>query len=318
MSEEGSFELEGSVTPNGAEAPCRNGTWRERQLEQALAKLEAAQIEPQAREAYEATLGQLSALPLDELMWPDDDPRYNIHHAMGYGAQISARRAEIEARFGGAICLEPAFSIHRYAMAALHTFKMWRANPEPAEHFAILLREAAHTRRLLRSAASMLVQRKYLRSHVFRHFDGGVTVEALACDLFLLVGVLRQAFGRLDFQLLHATKLMEAELLAGPLLRRATEDHYPALGQATLQYARAITLLDNASYHAELVLSELHNEHFAPGQDPEWTPGCLFCACGIERQRHQRRAQSPRQTREHKQFVATTMTAILLSKVVDN
>lgn len=317
MSEEVSLEGEGPVTPNGAETTYREyNVWRERPYEQAVAKLEAAELEPQERAAHKATLGELAMVPLQEVMWPDDDPRYGIHQALVYGATLLARRAEIEARLRGKSRVEPAFSIHRYALTALHAFKTWRAQPEPSEPSAKLLHDAAHTRRRLRAAASMLVQRRYIRPHAFRCFDGGVTPEAMACDVFLLVGALRDAFSRFKFQLLQPMELMEAELVATVLLRSVTTEPYPGLQQTTLQYARALTLLDDASFQAELVLSELHNEAFEASQDPEWKPGCLFCACGIERQRHHRRTESPRQTRERKQAVITTMTAVLRHEAV--
>ena len=111
---------------------------------------------------------------------------------------------------------------------------------------------------------------------------------------------------------------MEAELIAHGLLRHAAGGSNPDFWQPTVLYARAFTLVDRATFHAELVLSEFHNEERDPRLEMDWKPGCLFCACSIERQRHHRHSESLQQTRERAQFVTSTMTTVLRRSVVGN
>lgn len=319
MSAEFSPKIEGPVTPEAIDAKLvEYQAWRAKQHDDAMARLESPHIEPSQHAAYRTTLAEMLALPLSEVVWPDDDPRYKLHRAMGYGQKLLARRSEVEARFADRVPLEQVFDLNRYALAALHAFKHWRDNPEPAHSFAQVLSNAAQKRELLLAVAAALIGSKYIRAQATRHFDGGVTLEAVGCDLFMLAGVLREVLPRLDFTPLKPADLVEAEVLADSLLRTAVSGVGPNFWEPTLLYARAFTLVDRAAYHAELVLSEFHNEERDPTQQLEWNPGCLFCSCSTEQQRHHRHAQSLQEGRERSQFVTTTLTAVLRRKVVQN
>ncbi len=211
---------------------------REKQYNDAMARLESPDIEPASRAAYDATLAEMSALSLSEVVWPDDRPRYDLHHAMEYGEKLITRRADVEERFGGKVPLQQVFDINRYALAALHAFKNWRSNPEPTDGFAKLLSEAAHKRNLLRSFSAMLVSHKLLRTDKLRHFEGGITPESISCDLILLAGVLSEVIPGLSFRLVEPADLMEAELIAHGLLRHAAGGSNPDFWQPTVLYAR--------------------------------------------------------------------------------
>lgn len=132
MSDDSSPKLE--LPPLSDEARARFLEYQakqEREYNDAMAWLEGASIEPEQHAAYETTLPEMLALPLGELAWPYDDPRYRLHHAIEYGDKLTARRADVETRFAGRLPPSSVYDIRRYALAALHAFKELRSNPEP-------------------------------------------------------------------------------------------------------------------------------------------------------------------------------------------
>src|SRR5690606_37562462 len=139
----------------------------------ARARLEDASIQPAQQAAYEATLAEMMALRVDELIWPSSDPLWPLRCAMDFGAQLESRRDYIKERFDGRLPLECIYSINRYALATLHAFKMWRANPEPDGSFAKVVRDAAHLRYVLGSEAAAFALRGLLGPDELRPYDGG-------------------------------------------------------------------------------------------------------------------------------------------------
>jgi hypothetical protein len=321
MSDESSATPERPVISEAIQAKLREyQAEQERKYNAAMEWLEAPSIEPEQHAAYAATLDEMMAIPINEVAWPDDSPRYKLHHAIEYGETLTQRRAEVEARFDGRQPPVAIYSIRRYALAALHAFKVWRSNPEPEGSFGKLLKDAALLRHQLRAYAACFVLSEKMRSSELQHYDGGMTVEALACDLFLLSGVLQNLpAATKENTLVTPLHLMQATVLARALLQQATRSQTaPELWQPTVLYGRAITLVDNVSLEAERVLSEFHNEERDPWEALEWKPKCLFCRCDIERLRHSRKGESARATQRRAQFVSSTLTAALRQRVIEN
>jgi hypothetical protein len=325
MSEEFSHESEGSVLPAAVQAKFEEyKAMREREYESALARLEDVSIEPQQHAAYAATLPRILALPLENVAWPREDPRFRLHKAIEYGKQLTARRADIDARLAERQppdCVpETVYAIEQTALAALHAFKVWRANPEPDGVFAKLFAEAGQMRGILESITAILLRREWIGPQDLRHYDGGITVEAVACDLFLLAGVLEDIPPeRRASKLASRVELMEATVLARSLMQHAARTNTQGdLWEPWVLYARALTLVDDASFQAELVLAELHNAERDPGEEMEWVPECLFCDSSTERKRHHRHSESPKAAQRRAQFVSSTMTAALRRPTVEN
>jgi hypothetical protein len=321
MSEEFSHESEGPVLPAAVQAKFEEyKAMREREYESALARLEDVSIEPQQHAAYAATLPRILALPLENVAWPCEDPRFRLHKAIEYGRTLTSKRAKIEAHFADRMPPESVFAIEQTALAALHAFKAWRASPEPDAPFSNLMKEAAKVRGQLLSVASIVVHREFIGPQDLRHYDGGITAEAVACDLSLLVSVLEDLAPELRLpKLVTPLKLMEAAVLARSLMQHAAQTNAPGpCWEPWLLYARAITLVDEASFHAELVLSELHNAERDPDEQLEWQPECLFCTNSTERQRHRRHSESPKAAQRRAQFVSSTMTSALRRPTVEN
>jgi len=164
------------------------------------------------------------------------------------------------------------------------------------------------------------VYREFIGPQDLRHYDGGITSEAVACDLSLLMSVLEDLPPELRLpKLVTPLKLMEAAVLARSLMQHAAQTNALAHSwESWLLYARAITLVDDASFHAELVLSELHNAERDPDEELEWKPECLFCNSSTERQRHHRHSESPKAAQRRAQFVSSTMTSALRRPTVEN
>lgn len=320
MSKDVPFEIESPLTSEVIEAKSREyKAMREQAYADAIARLEDASIEPLQQAAYDATLTTMLALPLKAVSWPADDPRMRLHTAMEYGDKLEQRRVDIEKRFSGKLALAEMFAIKRYALTALHAFKQWRANPEPDDSFSKIVRNAARLRRtFLLHLETFTVQG--LRCDELMHFDGGVTPESIACDLFVLMGALERAPADWRNRLYPTPVVfMEATLLAKALLKHAASNHVePQLWLPTLLYARAYSLVDRASFWAELALSELHNAERDPDHVIEWQPECLFCSGPTERQRHHRENESAKDARRRAQFISSTMTTALRRQVVEN
>lgn len=337
-----------SETPNQPERPSLDPAVeaqlqeylaeRQREYDGALSRLESSDIEPAARAAYESTLEEASALPINEVAWPCSDPRWKIHLAQQYGETLLSRRADIDPcsqqRWNSAQGGNPSrlvsrngvpsptptlFEIDRYALAALYAFKLWRANPEPEGSFGAFLQDAVRLRSRLLAGAQCCVAYGWLSREAFRHFGGGVTPEGVGCDLLLLAGVLQSLpqdhKGR---RLVEPLDLLEATVIAGHLLRSGISKGGPQLWEPLVVYARAHTLADDASFHAELVLSELHNRERDPAEAGEWKPACLFCSGVIDRQRHERAQEWPEQAQRRAEFVSVAMTSALRRTVVEN
>jgi hypothetical protein len=320
MSDESSPKAELPVVSEELQAQIREyQAKRDQEYDDTMRWLESAGIEPEQRAAYDATLTEMLALPVNELAWPSDDPRYRLHRAMEYGDKLMSRRTDIEARFEGRLPPDETYAIKRYALAALHAFKEWRSNPEPEESFGKVLKDAAKLRNQLRSQAACFIVFDKMAASELEHYDGGITPEGIACDLVLLSGVLQALPPPLKEKMMATPlHLMEAAVVARGLLRYATQHTPLEFWEPTVLYARALTLVDRASFQAELVLSEFHNEERDPWEAGEWKPSCLFCTCDSDRQRHYRHNESLHAAQRRARFVSGTMTAALRRQVVEN
>lgn len=320
MSDDSSPKLE--LPPLSDEARARFLEYQakqEREYNDAMAWLEGASIEPEQHAAYETTLPEMLALPLGELAWPYDDPRYRLHHAIEYGDKLTARRADVETRFAGRLPPSSVYDIRRYALAALHAFKELRSNPEPEGSFGQVLKDAAFLRHQLRSQASCFIVFEKMPASELRYYDGGITPESIACDLFLLSGVLQDLPAAVKERMIaKPLHLMSANVVARGLLQSVSQQRTVEFWQPAVLYSRAYTLVDRASFQAELVLSEFHNEERDPWQEGEWKPSCLFCTCDSDRQRHHRHNESAQAAQRRARFVSGTMTAALRRPVVEN
>lgn len=292
---------------------------RQREYDGALGKLESSDIEPAARAAYESTLDEAFALLLNDVAWPCSDPRWKLHRAMQYGETLVSRRADLDPFLNILPPSSTLFEIHRYALAALHAFKAWRANPEPEGSFGAFLQDAVRLRSRLLASAELCVAHAWLAREAFRHFGGGVTAEGVGCDLLLLAGVLeRLPEERKGRALVEPLELMEARVIAGNLLQSGLSKCGPQFWEPLQVYARAYTLVDEASFQAELVLSRLHNLERDPAEAGEWKPACLFCSSAIERRRHARAQECTEDAQRRAEFVSVAMTSALRRSVVDN
>jgi hypothetical protein len=321
MSDESSATPERPVVSEAIQAKMRE--YREeqdRKYNAAMEWLEGPSIEPEQHAAYAATLDEMMAMPINEVAWPGNSPRYKLHHAMEYGDTLTQRRAEVEVRFDGRQPPVAIYSIRRYALAALHAFKVWRSNPEPEGSFGKVLKDAAVLRGQLRSQAACFVAFEKMRASELQHYDGGMTLEAIACDLFMLSGVLQNLPAATKEKMLATPlHLMQATVVARALLQQATRSQTPPeFWQPTVLYGRALTLVDNVSFEAERVLAEFHNEERDPWEAGEWKPKCLFCECETEHLRHTRKIESAQATQRRAQFVSSTLTAALRQRVIEN
>lgn len=321
MSDDSSPKLERPVVPEAVQARMREyEAEQKRKYQSAMDWLEGTGIEPEQHAAYAATLDEMMALPINEVAWPCERPLYKLHRAVEYGDKLTLRRDDVEVRFEGRQPPVAIYSIRRYALAALHAFKAWRSNPEPEGAFGKILNEAAILRGQLLSQAACFVVFEKMRASELRHYDGGITLEAMACDLFLLSGVLQNLPAETKEKMLATPlHLMQATVVARALLQQATRSRTPPeFWQPTLMYARALTLVDHVSFEAERVLAEFHNEERDPWEAGEWKPTCLFCESETERLRHYRKSESAKVTQRRAQFVSSTLTAALRQRVIEN
>lgn len=321
MSEDSSAKLDEPIVPEAIQAKIREyRAEQEQKYKTAMGWLESASIEPEQHSAYAATFDEMMALPLHEVAWPCDTPLYRLHHAIEYGEDLARRRGDVAAHFEGGQPPAAIYSIRRYALAALHAFKVWRGAPEPEGSFGKMLRDAAVLRGQLRAQAACFVAFEKMRASDLRYYDGGITPEALACDLFLLSGVLQNLPTAIKENMLATPlHLMQAAVVARALLQNTTRSQVPPdFWQPTVVYARALTLVDDVSLEAARVLAELHNAERDPEEAGEWKPTCLFCECKSERLRHTRKNESPRAAQSRAQFVSSTLTAALRQRVIEN
>lgn len=253
------------------------GEQREREIAAAYARMEEPKTAAAQRAAYEAQLPELLALPPSEVRWPVHDPRLLLDEALYYAEEVVARRRKLRALAPGNVNVDLALSLERYALAAMHAFKVHRDNPVPAESLPKLIEEGAERRYGLALACDLAFRRNQDDYPMLKEIDGSMVPEAIAYDIFRLRRTLLQADPETGGPwYAHDDELAHAEHLANTLLQAATNPWVNAAlaWPAADLYARAYTLAHRSCYEAQLALTALDN--LAQPEDP-FSTACIFC-----------------------------------------
>lgn len=278
MPKDDRLEFEGCLVFKDLEAQANEaGENHKRYVANAFERMDDPSLVPKQKAAYEAVLPELLALAPSEVCWPGYHPHLVLHDVCGYIDEITQRREELQTIVGNALNLELIFSLERYALATMHTFKLHRDAPAPPESLPRLLQEAADRRYYLLLACDVAFKREARHYEALKGFDGGMVPEAIACDIFLLRRTMLQsdpATGASWYA--NHQELAHAEQLASTLLQAAVNPTMSAAltWPATDMYTRAFTLVHRACYEAELGLVQVNNTKRPKRRD---TPHCIFC-----------------------------------------
>lgn len=278
MPKDDKLKFEGVFAHKDLETHVREfGENRKLEIAAAYARMEDPNLAAAQQAAYDAASADLLALPANEVRWPAKDPRLLFDEALNYAEAVADRRRKLRA-LGGKLRVDLMLLLERYALAAMHAFKVHRDNPPPPDSLPLLVHEGAMRRYGLGLACDLAFRGKLPAEGLLNEVEGNTVPETIAYDIFRLRRTLLQSDPKTGGPwYANHDELAHAEQLANTLLAAATN---PALRAAldwapADMYARAYTLVHRACYEAELGLLELDNATRPP--DEQHAPLCIFC-----------------------------------------
>jgi hypothetical protein len=279
MPKDDKLVFEGIFAPKDLETHAREfGENRKLEIAAAYAHTEDANLAAAQQVAYDAAVDELIALPASEVRWPVQDPRLLLEQALNQAEEVAGRLSELETAVAGKLRIDLMLALERYALAAMHAFKLHRDNPAPAGSLPMLVHEAALRRHRLGLACDLAFRGELPAEGLLPKVEGNIVPETIAYDIFRLRRTLLESDPKTGGPwYANHDELAHAEQLANTLLGAAAN---PALRTALAWapadiYARAYTLVHRACYEAELGLVELDNA--TRPADEQHAPLCIFC-----------------------------------------
>lgn len=169
------------------------------------------------REAYEAVLPEMLALPPERIVTMNIDVLEAVTTVMGSLPEIRALRPQIETL--PKADLKAFDRLETYALALVHANALFAAASAPAQSLPALAEAGVKLRDRLASDATALGKRGLLDSTLLDQLKGAVGYKNLAHDLLTLAAMLRGAWDRIQSKTpVTLGELDEAEQLADRLL----------------------------------------------------------------------------------------------------
>lgn len=251
-----------------------------REIAEANARMDNPRMAAAQQAAYEAALPDFLALPAGEVRRPVSDPRQILDQSLGYADDVAQRRRRLKAHVGHKFNVDLMFSLERYALGAMHAYKLHRDNPPPLGSLPKLVLECAAQRYRLSLGCDLAFNRKKELYAPLDAIDGSMMPEAIAYDILLFRRALIQSDAETNGSAwANFQELAHSEQLANTLLQATMNPAFrDALHWPTADiYARAYTLTHRACYEAECGLVELGNFDNADDPDEQYDPFCRFC-----------------------------------------
>lgn len=278
MPKDDKLEFEGFLVYKDLDTQVREaGENHRRHVAAAYERMDDPSLVAAQQAAYEAALPEMLALPPTEVRWPADNPSIVLHEALDNAEHVAARRRKLRARVGHKFRVDLMLSLERYALAAMHAFKVHRDNPAPSGSLPKLVHECAQQRYRLALGCHLAFGRKREFFAALNGLDASTVPESIAYDMFLLRRALIQSDPETrGASLANFQELIHSERLANTLLQAAANPSLKAAlaWPAADIYARAYTLVHRAAYEAELGLVELDN---LTRPDEPYGVFCPFC-----------------------------------------